>query len=57
MTLYRRILELARDILGSSVVGMMRVIFLFWQREIRRARRVLRVGPRNNREEVSSRGI
>jgi hypothetical protein len=57
MTLYKRSLELALDPLVNSVVGMMRVIFLFWQRERRRPRRVPRVGPSSNKEEVSNKGI
>jgi hypothetical protein len=57
MTLYRRSLELAQDILVNNMVGMMRVIFLFWKKARRRPRRVPRVGPSNNRREVSIEGI
>ena len=57
MTLCRRSLELASDPLVNSVVGMMRVIMLFCERARRRPRRVPRVGPSNNREEVSSKRI
>jgi hypothetical protein len=57
MTLYMRSLELDQDLLVGSMVGMMRVIFLLWQRTRRTPRRVPRVGPSNNREEVRSRGI
>jgi hypothetical protein len=55
MTLYRRSLDFAQDLLVNNVVGMVRVILLFWQRERRRLRRVPRVGPSNNKEEVSKR--
>jgi hypothetical protein len=55
MTLYMRSLDLAQDLLVNSMVGMMRVILLFWQRERRRPRRVPRVGPSSNREALSRR--
>jgi hypothetical protein len=39
------------------MVGMMVRIFIFLKRERRIIGRVPRVGPRNNRKEVISRGI
>jgi hypothetical protein len=53
MTLYMRSLGLAHDLLVNNVVGMMVRILLFLQRVRKRPRRVPRVGPSNNRTEVS----
>jgi hypothetical protein len=55
MTLYMRSLDLAQDLLVNSMVGMVRVILLFWQRERRRPRRVPRVGPSSNKEALRRR--
>jgi hypothetical protein len=44
MNLYRRRLDLSLDPLVNSMVGMMRVIFLFWKRARRIPKRIPRVG-------------
>jgi hypothetical protein len=55
MNLYRKSLDLAQDLLVSSMVEMVMRILLFWKRVRRRPRRVPRVGSSNSREEVSRR--
>jgi len=49
MTLYKRSLDLPRDLLVSSMVGMMRVILIFWKRARRIPRRVPVVAKKQQR--------
>ena len=58
MTLCRRSLELALDLLVNNMVGMvMRVILLLWLRARRRPSKGPKEGPSSSREEVSNRWI